>query len=229
MPRASRLRDALGESYATRSGRERGTLRTVLTDGLVEFTGDPRATMRWTVYRFYKDIFLRYAANLVGWPPHIRFENLSKVSMPTSTVNVLLRRWEKGVMRWETPTPEELDAAAADWRTASPSPLFPEETVRYGRNDIGKQRERPTVDSARFPPRYVRDGAKSGRRIDSEDELEGGDGERGMGGAGAREGSSSSLYTDGDEIEDADAAWGAREHRPRGGELADDPIDEFSD
>ena len=81
--------------------------------------------------------------------------------------------------------------------------------------DIGKQRERPTVDSARFPPRYVRDGPKSGRWVDSGDE-------RGMGcGAGACEGSSSGPSSDSDEIEDADAAW-AREE-------PEDPIDDFSD
>ncbi|KAH9889285.1 hypothetical protein C8Q73DRAFT_793501 [Cubamyces lactineus] len=169
MPRASRLRDALGEGYATRGGRERGTLRAVLTDELVEFTRDPCATMRWTVDRFYKHIFLRYSAKLVGWPPHIWFENLSKVSMPTSTVNFLLQCWEKGVMRWETPTSDEMAAAAADWRKASPSPLFSEQAVRYGRNDIGKHCKRPMVDCVRFPPCYARDGPKNSDETEDAD------------------------------------------------------------
>ncbi|KAH9890422.1 hypothetical protein C8Q73DRAFT_652493 [Cubamyces lactineus] len=234
MPRASHLRDAMGEGYATRAGRERGTLRAVLSDGLVAFTGDPRATMRWTVDRFCNDVFLRYPAKLVGWPPRIPFANLSSLSMPTSTVNTLLRLWEKGILRWEAPTSDELAAAKEDAKNAAPSPLIPDRTVRCGRNDIGKRRKRPTVDSVRFPPRYTRDGPKSLRRTEdeSEDEIEDEVSVRASGRAGQC--SSASLDSmsryDNDEIEDADSVWGtSSRRRPLSGMLEEDPIDYFTD
>ncbi|KAI0323574.1 hypothetical protein GY45DRAFT_1439548 [Cubamyces sp. BRFM 1775] len=232
MPRASRLYDALGQDYATRGGRERGTLRTVLVDGLVQFTGDPRAVMRWTIDRFCDDIFLRYPAKLVGWPPRVPFTNLSKLPMPTSTVNVLLRRWEKGILRWEMPTAGEISAAREDARNAAPGPLFPEQTARHGRNDFGRQRDRPTVDSAKYPPRHVRNGPKSSRGIDDTDEeIEDSpeDGVRTAEGGGVCDRSRLESFSDVDEIEDADTVWGTRERRLVSGELAEDPIEYFSD
>ncbi|KAJ2974932.1 hypothetical protein NUW54_g11813 [Trametes sanguinea] len=169
MPRASKLGDALGVGYATRIGRERGTLRTVITDGLVEITGDPRGKMHWTVEGFCRFVFLVYGVKLLGWPPHIRFANLSDPSIPTRHIRQLLDAWEHRRMRWARATVGEITAAREDPRNACPGCRFPDPRLRGGRNDIGKHRERPTIDSTRFPARYARDGPKSRRYIDSDE------------------------------------------------------------
>ncbi|KAJ3005184.1 hypothetical protein NUW54_g4457 [Trametes sanguinea] len=170
MPRSGRLRDALGQGYATRISRERGMLRIVITDGLVAATGDPRATMRWTFKAFCKFVFLAYGVKLVGWPPHIKFVNLSNSSMKTADFRELLEAWESGAMRWEAATPGELLAAKHDARNAVQA-RYPDPRPSGGRNDVGKRRERPTIDSAKYPPRYIRDGPKSQRYIDSDEEM----------------------------------------------------------
>ncbi|KAJ3008681.1 hypothetical protein NUW54_g3063 [Trametes sanguinea] len=202
MPRASRSRDALGACYATRHGRERGMLRVVITDGLVEITGDPSGKMYWTMEGFCQFIFLAYGVKLVGWLPHIRFTNLSNCS--TKDIQALLEAWEQRRMRWERATAAEIAAAREHPRNACPGHRFPDPLARGGRNDIGKHRKRPTIDSTRFPPRYIRDGPKSQRYIDSDEEAE--------------------------AIEDA-SIWDPP-RRPAGlarGELAEDPIESFSD
>ncbi|OSC96577.1 hypothetical protein PYCCODRAFT_1377310 [Trametes coccinea BRFM310] len=207
MPRSGRLRDALGVHYATRIGRERGMLRTVITDGLVAITSDPRATMHWTRWTFFRFVFLAYGVKLVGWPQEIPFVNLSHKSMTSTNIRALLDAWASGQMRWVEATPRELLAADHDSRNACPGPRFRVQAPHPpgGRNDIGKRRERPTIDSAKFPPRYVRDGPKSRRYIDSDEEK--------------------------DDIEDADD-WGAVSGQRVGlarGEPAEDPIESFSD
>ncbi|KAL7284865.1 hypothetical protein ACG7TL_002178 [Trametes sanguinea] len=216
MPHASkrRVRDALGAGYATRHGRERGMLRVVITDGLgvthrdrrtVEITGDARGRMRWTIEGFCRFVFLAYGVKLIGWPPHIKFANLSRDSISTRDIQELLDAWETGRMRWAKATAAEIVAARENPLNACPGRRFPDPRPRSGgRNDVGKHRKRPTVDSARFPPRYVRDGPKSQRYIDSDEEME--------------------------AIEDA-GIWDTPS-RPAGlarGELADDPIESFSD
>ncbi|CDO72598.1 hypothetical protein BN946_scf184985.g17 [Trametes cinnabarina] len=135
----------------------------------VEITQDPRATMHWTIQRFCDFVFLAYGVKLVGWPSHIKFVNLSDVSMSTACIRALLNAWERGKMRWAKATPGELAAARENARNACPGPLFqdPLSCPRGGRNDVGKHRERPTVDSAKYPPWYTRDGPKSQRYIDS--------------------------------------------------------------
>lgn len=165
--------------------------------------------MRWTQNGFCYAVFLRYGAKLVGWPIGIDFANLSKVSWPTATVHAILAAWESSEMRWEAISLGERMAAMEDPRNACPGPLFQDPISRGQRNDVGKRRDRPAVDSSKYPPRYVRDGPKSARRVDTDSEPES-EGEV-------------------EEIEDADEFWGpvARPSRVARGELADDLIESF--
>ncbi|OSC99653.1 hypothetical protein PYCCODRAFT_1438017 [Trametes coccinea BRFM310] len=161
--------------------------------------------MHWTFWTFCRFVFLAYGVKLVGWPPRINFVNLSSKSITSADIRALLDAWESGRMHWAVATSDELLAAENDARNACPGPRFQPPRPAGGRNDIGKRRERPTIDSVKFPPRYARDGPKSQRYIDSDKEM--------------------------DDIENADD-WGTMAGRPVGlarGELAEDPIESFSD
>ncbi|KAL1947146.1 hypothetical protein VTO73DRAFT_14107 [Trametes versicolor] len=250
MGRANRLRDALGDGYANRNAREKGMVRTVLTDGLgkllpictevlklcthiadeltramaVEFSGYPRAEMRWTQGGFCSDIFLGLGAKLVGWPRGVPFVNLSDTSITTRHIRALLHAWAAGDMQWRANTLGERLAAAEHPRNACPGPRFQDAIPRGGRNDVGKRRapRRPTANLVKYPPRFVRDGPKSGRRVDTDDEDEG----EGEGGSAVPEGASELEGLE--EIEDV-GDWELPRRRVVRGELPEDPIDSFSD
>ncbi len=116
--------------------------------------------------KFRDEVALAYGIKLIGWPNGIEFTNLSALKKPTAKVRALLDAWAEGTMCWAWLTQDELIAAIFDVHSACPGPHFPNLTARAGRNDIGKRRPR-AVDAERdkYPPRYVRNGAKSARYI----------------------------------------------------------------
>ncbi|KAI0362938.1 hypothetical protein BV20DRAFT_290663 [Pilatotrama ljubarskyi] len=200
MPCASTQADALGDSYATRSGRERGMLRAVLTNGLIEFTGDPRAAMFWTPELFRDKVFLTYGVKLVNWPLDIEFTNISKMVNPTGKVRALLDAWAAPAcrMRWAPISQDELIAGTFDVRSACPGPHFQDPIPKGGRNDIGKRRARATdLEPEKYPCRHVRDGPKSARYISEEQ-----DGEVSRSGALAGGGMERGTEADGEELEE---------------------------
>lgn len=182
-----------------------------LTRATVEFSGNPRAEMRWTQGGFCSDIFLGLGAKLVGWPSGVPFVNLSDTSISTRHIRALLHTWASGDMEWRANTLGERLAAAEHPRNACPGPRFQDAIPRGGRNDVKKRRARPTVDSVKYPPRFVRDGPKSGRRVDTDDEDESGEELEGL-----------------EEIEDV-GDWEPPRRGVVRGELPEDPIDSFSD
>ncbi|EIW60798.1 uncharacterized protein TRAVEDRAFT_46039 [Trametes versicolor FP-101664 SS1] len=220
--RRLRIGETKGNHYSTTHGRERGSVRDVLTTGLAEFTHDALATMHWSGLRFRDYVFLKYRVKLVGWPEDIEFTNMSNLrDMPTEKVRTLLAYWEAGWMFWAAATDGELLAARESVYNALPGPLFPNpEAPRGQRCDVGRHRARPVTNPGwMWGQRFERNGPKSGREVADEwlwDEAV----SAGLGAAG----------TDAtEEIEDTDEwdreAW--RTRRLPSGEIADDLIESF--
>ncbi|KAM5538884.1 hypothetical protein V8D89_007443 [Ganoderma adspersum] len=155
--------------YSSNAGYTRGTLRGLLDGGLRTFTGYDYAKMRFTAEAFQKQVFLRFLAKLLGWPPRIPFCNLSRRSGPSqSQILELISLWECGILRFEQATPDEVRAARLDVAYAVPGPLFPAPLPDVARRDIGSRKPCFDVNGEVVPPRYERNGPKSAAWIGEE-------------------------------------------------------------
>ena len=192
----------------------------------VSKTGDPGAQMHWAAVPFKRDVVLFYGILLVGWPPWAPFENPSTLAI--ATVRHLLKLFELGRLYFRRATPGEIFAARESLFNALPSLLFVRPGAKNCRANLGQHWVRPTIDPVRFPPRFVRNGPKSARGVDTDTESESASEiESGSGsGSGSKDGGTQSES----EIEDADGYWGcvARpKARKQYTELEEDPIEEF--
>nr|VWP01736.1 Uncharacterized protein [Ganoderma boninense] len=157
--------------YATNAGYARGTLRGLFDGGIRTFSGNDNAKMRYTPRTFRDEVFLAFAAKLPGWPPHIRFCNLSSSGAPSpSEMLELIHLIRCGVLRFEEATAEEMEAARLDVANAMPGPLFPAALPKVARRDIGSRRPRFDERGEVIAPRYERNGPKSMAWIDEEGE-----------------------------------------------------------
>ena len=124
--------------------------------------------MRWEAVPFKQDIVLFYGIVLHGWPLGIMFQNPGK--MLIKTVRYLLELFEQGRLYFRMATPGEIFAARESLFNAAPCPDFVLPPVRNCRSNLGQHWKRPSIDPVRFPPRFVRNGPKSARGVDSDEE-----------------------------------------------------------
>ena len=135
-------------------------------------TGDAAAEMRWSLREYREKIILRHGVVLSGWPRSLPFRNLSSLQRSATAVRELLELFEEGKLRFRRARAGEIIAAREGHYNACLGPIegCQEPLVKVCRSDSGEHRERASVDSKRFPPRYVRKGPKSKRWIDSDSE-----------------------------------------------------------
>ena len=100
------------------------------------------------------------------------FRNLSRLQRSATAVQQLLELFEGGSLRFRQATAGEIVAAREGHYNACLGPVEGCEgpLPKVCRGDSGEHRERRKVDSARFPPRFVRKGPKSKKWIDSDSE-----------------------------------------------------------
>ncbi|KAM5529987.1 hypothetical protein V8D89_016065 [Ganoderma adspersum] len=155
--------------YATNAGYARGALRDTLNLDLRGFSGDNRAKMWYTAATFRDRVLLPYGADLVGWPSHIPFRNLSGRDGPSvPETRELLELARSGILRFTHATPEKLRAAQLDVANAVPGPIFSAPLPKIARRDIGSRKPRFDEHGDVLPPRYERNGPKSAAWIGEE-------------------------------------------------------------
>ncbi len=137
--------------------------------------------MWFTVTTFCTKVFLRFGIKLVGWPPHIPFQNLSDGPVTMDDIRELIGLCQKDPerrpsqppqLRFVAATAEEVRAARLDAASACPGPLFPAPTPRYEYSNIGRRVLRPDVDGQLTQPRYERNGPKSAKVVSDEEDGE---------------------------------------------------------
>ncbi|KAI0756041.1 hypothetical protein C8Q80DRAFT_1126061 [Daedaleopsis nitida] len=126
-------------TYSNSYSQLRGELRVMFDTMLREASGDPNATMCWTVKVFYTCIFDRYGLALRGWPPSFTFQNLSAASV--EELRELDRRCRANPpeLFFAPPTREEFGAALIDYGAAAPGPLFPAALPTFEHSNIGRR------------------------------------------------------------------------------------------
>lgn len=125
--------------------------------------------MWFTAATFRDRVLLPYGADLVGWPPHIPFRNLSSRDGPSvPETRELLELARHGILHFTHATPEKLRAAQLDVADAVPSPLFSAPLPKIARRDIGSRKPRFDEHGDVVPPRHERNGPKSAAWIGEE-------------------------------------------------------------
>ncbi|TFY54082.1 hypothetical protein EVJ58_g9069 [Rhodofomes roseus] len=155
-------------TYSSRLAKERGEVRRLLTEELRAFTGDATARMRWNAEDFFTFVAAEYGVRLEGWPKHLTFANLSRVSGGIRTMRQLCGRIQCGFLHFVRLSREEHDVLNVD--KAAPGRYVPRPR-RATRSDYGKQRVLPWLRLSR-PPRQIRMGPKSKPYVDDSDEYE---------------------------------------------------------
>ncbi|KAI0684214.1 hypothetical protein C8T65DRAFT_593956 [Cerioporus squamosus] len=165
-------------AYSSNSSAARGQLRSLLDKAIIEQTGIRNAKMQFAITSFCTKVFLRFGIKLVGWPPHIPFQNFSDGPVTMNDIRELIRLCRRDPQRPSEPpelrflgaTPEELRTARSSASHACPGPLFPARAPRYGYSHIG--RRIPHLDKNDQPtqPRYERNGPKSSKVVSDEED-----------------------------------------------------------
>lgn len=104
----------------------------------VRKTGCPRASMSYTLRRFYDNVFKRWRLVLPGWPRHISFQNLSYLRK--AELIELLERLEDGRLRFEEVDEVEYYAHANDIKGVAPGEFERIGNAHPGRSDNKKSR-----------------------------------------------------------------------------------------
>ncbi|PIL34919.1 hypothetical protein GSI_02706 [Ganoderma sinense ZZ0214-1] len=199
---------------------ERFAVCSVFDGGLRTFSGDDNAKMRYTAKAFRDEVVLPYSAKLPGWPPHIPFCNLSRRGGPSlPDIHELISLVQRGILRFEHATPEEIQAARLDVANAVPGPLFPTRLPDVARRDIGSQRPHFDADGELIPPRYARNGPKSAAWIDDEESDSAAAVPAGWGPI--------TMWKDGFRCVLEDGSWSLREAEGTEGEEEEDPVSDW--
>jgi len=68
---------------------------------LVALTGQEKAQMWWSKPVFNKLVTVKYGLRIVGWPNSVAFTGPSRMSTSISVMEGIIKKWEKGVIRFE--------------------------------------------------------------------------------------------------------------------------------
>ncbi|KAI0682137.1 hypothetical protein C8T65DRAFT_517849, partial [Cerioporus squamosus] len=159
-------------SYKTEEARIRGSVRTLLDSSLADTTGVANAKMRWGLLPFRNFVAVPLEVILVGWPVQYPFANLSNKGAPgMKALRALLKLLQANPpqLYFVKATEDQLRAARFNAASVCPGPLFPAPKPRLGYDSIGR-RVKIWRDShgAVIPPRHVRDGPRSAKKISEE-------------------------------------------------------------
>ncbi len=146
----------------------------------VEQTGIRKAKMWFTVLSFCTKVFLRFGIKLVGWPPHISFQNSSDGTVTMDDIRELIGLCQKDperpsalpALHFVAATADELRAARLDAASACPGALFPAPTPRYEYSNIGRRVLRFDENQQLTQTRYERNGPKSAKVVSDEEDGE---------------------------------------------------------
>ncbi|KAI0692297.1 hypothetical protein C8T65DRAFT_745199 [Cerioporus squamosus] len=160
-------------SYKTEEARIRGSVRMLLDASLAGTSGVHNAKMHWD----FSPSGTPSPCHLVSFSsagrPSIRLRT-SAVKVPgMKALHKLLQLLEAKPPKlyFVKATEEQLRTARFDAASICPGPLFPAPEPRLGYDNIGKRvKIRRTNSGTVIPPRHVRDGPKSAKKIS--DELE---------------------------------------------------------
>lgn len=112
-------------------------------------TGDPTAGMFWTLEEYHEVVICIYGYQLVGWPSHLKFSNLSVIEGGTRSLRLLRTLWEAGKLKFvKLSEPEQVLA-----------PAHPEMFMPAPRGAHLKKRVPHSNTGAVVRPRYQRNGA----------------------------------------------------------------------
>ncbi|OSC96252.1 hypothetical protein PYCCODRAFT_1441176, partial [Trametes coccinea BRFM310] len=116
------------EGFPCHRSRLRGELRAYINRMLGDAIGNPRARMRWTFQAYLEEIVLRDRHQLVHWPPHIPFANLSLLKGGIRTLlelrRLLYSQDPNLAIRFEPVTAEECAKAVLDPMSMHPNPAM---------------------------------------------------------------------------------------------------------
>ncbi|KAI0738403.1 hypothetical protein C8Q80DRAFT_1222608 [Daedaleopsis nitida] len=101
-------------TYSERMTEARSELRKIIKEQLCTITNDRNAAMGWSRKSYMKNVVQRYRVRIEGWPlGEVPFRNLSDVSnLPK--LELLLRGWKDGSIRFSQITEAQYSAMAAD-------------------------------------------------------------------------------------------------------------------
>ncbi|KAM5536333.1 hypothetical protein V8D89_010025 [Ganoderma adspersum] len=157
--------DTVGSRYARREGGMRGGLRLSMNAELSCLSGIGGRKMRWTLWAYYKFVFLALRIKLVGWPHDVPFMNLSRITS-LARISRIVALWETGKMHFAPVSDDEHRAALDHPESCAPGPLHFGFAPDLGRCDIKKRKYRPKKDPLDLRQgRYVRNGPKSARWV----------------------------------------------------------------
>ncbi|TFK78639.1 hypothetical protein K466DRAFT_592750, partial [Polyporus arcularius HHB13444] len=161
--------------YATEQGWIRGTVRTLMDSSLAGTSGVPDAKMYYGLLPFRDNVAVPLGVLLCGWPVEYSFENFSDKGAPgMKALRAVLELLEAKPPKlyFVKATEEQLRAGHFDAASVCPGPLFPAPEPKLGSDGIGKRRKIwRNNEGAAIPPRYVRDGPKSAKKITDEIEA----------------------------------------------------------
>ncbi|KAG2741539.1 hypothetical protein P692DRAFT_20750831 [Suillus brevipes Sb2] len=130
------------KNHQQRVSEIRSSIRDIINRTLREVTGDSDAKMQWAYY--FRNIVQRYQVMIEGWPKHIPFVNLSKVSSALPELEMLLRKWELGTTHWKVLTDADFEKVRLECSEMLESGEI-KDTRRRPRSDKGSKRKRPAA------------------------------------------------------------------------------------
>ena len=131
-------------------------------------SGDQEAGMFWTLEDYIESVVLQHGFKLVGWPPHVPFENLSNVLGGATFLTHLQILWGAGDLKFVPITEDERIAASLDANHLAPAPNCAHRKNRGGREDIGCARYRYKTNPYNRPLRRPKNGPKTLKRVPDE-------------------------------------------------------------
>ena len=131
-------------------------------------TGDDEAGMYWTLEDYVDSIVLRHGLKLVGWPPDIRFQNLSDIRGGATVLTYLQHRWDLGILKFVPITDDERLAASLNAEDLAPAPKCAHRKRPGGREDIGRGRYRYKTNPYCRPLRCPKTGPKTPKYVPAE-------------------------------------------------------------
>ncbi|EIW63519.1 uncharacterized protein TRAVEDRAFT_114697, partial [Trametes versicolor FP-101664 SS1] len=81
----------------------------LLTMMLGRLTGIDDANLSYSEKLYAKNTVIRDGWKLCGWPKKIPFTDFNSIRGGNTALCTLLRRWRKGVLRFERATPEDIE------------------------------------------------------------------------------------------------------------------------
>ncbi|KAI0323215.1 hypothetical protein GY45DRAFT_1376488 [Cubamyces sp. BRFM 1775] len=147
------------DNLLSNRNRIRAGLRVTFNGGLRELTGIKDAHVSYPVRKYARLVVLRYGHKFVGWPPGIPFRNLSKIPGGIRTLAVLQDAWDRGTLRFEVATKEDLEEAARSPVSVHPNPaLISEEDME----EVGEEDDQDELRGNEGDQDELRDAADGG-------------------------------------------------------------------